>query len=311
MCVGECIGVVDGSVHRYIPLVEVEPLQKDWLMRQQLVCAGWQPGRNDTEIWMKTEKVFKPAIDDAQAFLGIPELCTYENEDSVGATDTVCSGHLGLRELDLLYENLLAAETAGKPCPPDAGLSCRPTLASLHPIREFLFNYDFGATGKAQSDSSARVDNAALAGGMLLGDILENMKRARKWHMPVGYQPIDEDSRPPSMYLYSGEGVNLAALLGTMKSPWHHAPRYGSYVTLELWAPRSASDPGNEELWMVNVMYDGQPLTTLPGCNRGYCRFKDFFYSLFWTQARYKEDCQMKATTENSAVATEVEEPKK
>ena len=55
---------------------------------------------------------------------------------------------------------------------------------------------------------------------------------------------------------------------------------------------------------MVNVVADGRPLTTLPGCKRGYCRFKDFFYSVFWTQALYEEDCVRRTQPQTGGLDT-------
>eukprot|EP00191_Tetraselmis_sp_GSL018_P015914 CAMPEP_0177595840 /NCGR_PEP_ID=MMETSP0419_2-20121207/10620_1 /TAXON_ID=582737 /ORGANISM="Tetraselmis sp., Strain GSL018" /LENGTH=348 /DNA_ID=CAMNT_0019087425 /DNA_START=16 /DNA_END=1058 /DNA_ORIENTATION=- len=142
-CVSRCMGLNNSFVAREIPLVEVEPLEDDWLLRQHEVCAGWSPGTEDTEMWKETAETYAKAFDDAVSFLGVDRLCQFKQANNT-AEGRVCSGPpLGMRDLQKLYDNLLCAETAGKPCPPEAGLGCRSLLASLHPVSEFLWNYDF------------------------------------------------------------------------------------------------------------------------------------------------------------------------
>lgn len=279
-CVASCMGL-NIRLSNELPDIEVLPMADDWLLLQHEICEGWGPGSEETEDWRKTVDAFQTAFQDAVAFLGVDRLCRYETSNDTSSRRTCSGPPLGLRDLEQLFDNVLNAELAGKPCPMSVGLDCRLLLASLHPVKEFLWNYDFNRM------------TSVNAGGMLLGEILETMKRARKWHAPPRFQPRDEKTRPPAIYLYSAQDMNLAGLLGAMKAPWFHAPRSGSHVILELWAPRMG-DMSNEELWMVNVINDGRPLTNLPGCSNGFCRFKDFFYSLFWTQAMYREDCVLK-----------------
>ena len=280
-CVSDCIGLTNPVLSSQIPEVETLLPHSDWLLQQHRVCDGWKQGPDSGKRFEKAVHDHRRAFDDAVQFLGADRLCHYKVENGTKTARVCTKPPLELRDLEPLYQNLLNAESAGRECPVDAGMDCRDLLAKLHPIREFLWNYDYESA------------NAVHAGGMLAGEILENMKRARKWHMPDVKAEIDEKSlsrRPPSIYMYSAEDTNVAALLGTFKAPWFHAPLFGSYVAVELWAPKTG-DMSNEELWMVNVRYDGRPLKSLPGCKRGYCRFKDFFYSLFWTQAMYQEDC--------------------
>lgn len=278
-CVSDCIGLPDKVLSSQIPSVHILPRENDWLLQQHNVCLGWETPSSDAPKFQKAVHDYRHTFDDAVEFLGADKLCSFKHDLNGNPTGRECSDPpLTLRDLEQLYQNLLNAATAKKDCPSDVGRDCRQMLAALHPIREFLWNYDFERA------------NAVKAGGTLMGEILEHMKDARKWHMPSAEDPQIQKSRPPSMYFYSAEDVNVAALLGTLKAPWFHAPLYGSYVAFELWAPKTG-DMTNEELWMVNVRYDGRSLKNLPGCKKGYCRFKDFFYSFFWSQAMYKEDC--------------------
>ena len=278
-CVSECIGLTNSLLASQIPDVETLIPQRDWLLQQHRVCDGWEQGPDSGEVFEKAVYNHRQAFDDAVQFLGADRLCYYQVENGTKTARICTKPPLKLRDLEPLYQNLLNAESANKECPKGVGMDCRQLLAKLHPIREFLWNYDFESA------------NAVHAGGMLAGEILENMKRARKYHMT---DDVNTETtllqRPPALYLYSAEDTNVAALLGTFKAPWFHAPLFGSYVAVELWAPRTG-DMSNEELWMVNVRYDGRPLKKLPGCDKGFCKFKDFFYSLFWTQAMYEEDC--------------------
>jgi len=274
-CLAECMGISDTTLPQHVPELEVAAKGDDWLLRQWAVCDGYERPSEDTEQWRSAEQTYTRAAEAAKAFLGEDRLCEMVQRDGkeIGKH---CKTPLGLRDVDALYDNLLCSEYAGKPCP--EGADCRELLADLHPVHEFTWNYDFSGR------------NAVQAGGMLLGEILETMKTARKWHAPSDSQPREGASPPPSIYLYSGHDTNVAALLGAMKAPWFHAPRFASHVAIELWAPRGG-DLSNEELWYVSVTYDGRKLTALPGCEAGSCRFKDFFYALYWTQALYEEDC--------------------
>ena len=229
MCVSECLGLQKGhssSVYSDIPYIQVLPWRR-LAPPAAPGLRGLELGRPDTELWEKTRKAFQPIAEDAEAFLGTNRLCEWKHNLDGTDADQICSSPpLDMRDMERVYENLVSAESAGRPCPDGVGLGCRDTLAGLHAVREFLWNYDYENV------------NAVKAGGMLLGEILETMKRARKWHMPEARQPRNENSKPPAMYLYSGDDTNVAALLASMKAPWFHAPRYGSYVSIELWAPK-------------------------------------------------------------------------
>lgn len=277
-CLASCMGITDPLLPQYVPQLEVSPKEDDWLLRQWAVCDGYEQPPQHTEQWDSAEATYTQAAQSARTFLGEDRLCEEVMGPDGQVTEETCNGPpLGLRDLAALYDNLMCAEFSGKPCP--NGANCRELLADLHPVNEFLWNYDFKGA------------NAVEAGGMLLGEILETMKTARRWHAPPESQPRDSAAPPPALYLYSAHDTNVAALLGAMNAPWFHAPRFASHVVIELWAPRGG-DLSNEELWFVSVTYDGRKLTSLPGCDSGSCRFKDFFYALYWTQARYEEDCR-------------------